>query len=158
MAFSVSPARPEVSATRSCESRDRRRTRRPNSSMGASTVGISAKMMSASLRLVSSSSTSEPRKLTVGAQQDRQTDAGQRLDQRGVGSQAREHLAGLGDLEERRVHADHAVIDGAAQVGDHALADPVHQVHAQAGERGEHRGGRQQQQEIAVDGGGVGRA
>jgi hypothetical protein len=65
MALSVSPARPEVSATRSCESRDSRRTRRPKYSMGTISTGMSTRMISASFRLVYSSSASDPRKLTV---------------------------------------------------------------------------------------------
>ena len=86
------------------------------------------------------------------AQRDRQADAGDGLHQRGVGGQARQHLAGARDLEEGRVHADHARVHGRAQVGDDALAEPGDEVEAQRGKHAEHCGGRQEREEIAVDG------
>jgi len=52
MALIVSPARAEVSATRSCAERDRPRTRRPIDKINISTIGTPTKASAVSLGLV----------------------------------------------------------------------------------------------------------
>jgi hypothetical protein len=85
------------------------------------------------------------------AQRDRNAVARDRLHERRVGREPRQHLARACDLEEARVHADHARIDRAADVGDDALAEPRDEIEAQRRERAEHDGGAQERDEVAVD-------
>ncbi len=61
------------------------------------------------------------------------------LQQRGVVGQARDHLAGARRLEIAGLEREDVVEHGAAQVGDHALADAHHQIEAHEGGRGEQR-------------------
>ena len=56
----VSPASALASATRSCESRERRRTRRPSIKSGPTISGISTTIINVNLGLVATSITSEP--------------------------------------------------------------------------------------------------
>ena len=63
MAFKVSSARLLVSAMRSCEARDKPRTRRPVTMSGTMTTGISSRMTPMSFALVSPISTSAPIRL-----------------------------------------------------------------------------------------------
>ena len=60
-------------------------------------------------------------------QEDRDGRADHHLEDRGVGGQPADDLAGLGSLEEPGGEADHPVVDVAPQVGDHPLADPADQ-------------------------------
>ncbi len=104
-----------------------------------------------SLRLVTRQHHEAADQREGGAQRDRKVDARDRLHQRRVRRQAREHLADAGDLEERRVHADDARVDGRAQVGHDALAEPAHEVEAQRREHAEDRRRRQERDEVLVD-------
>ena len=61
----VSPASALASATRSCESRDKRRTRRPSISSGPTISGIATTIIKVSVGLVATSSTSEPSSVSV---------------------------------------------------------------------------------------------
>ena len=67
------------------------------------------------------------------AQRDGNRRADDRQDQRGVGRDPAEHLAGHHLLEERRAHADHAVEHRLADVGHDALAKAGDQRVAQPG-------------------------
>ena len=67
------------------------------------------------------------------AQAHREARADDRLHQRRVGGEARQHLAGLGGLEELRALPHDVRIDGVAQVGGDPLAEPAH--HVEAGRR-----------------------
>ncbi len=152
MAFKVSSARPLVSAMRSCDARDRPRTRLPVTISGATTTGISTRMTPMSLALVRPSMHQRADQAQGGAQDDGQIDAGDGLHQRGVGGQARQHLADPGGFVKQRVHAHDAPIDGGAQIRDHPLAQPGHQVKTQRREHAENHRGRQEADEIPVDG------
>ncbi len=74
------------------------------------------------------------------AQRHRQGGADHRLQQLGVGGQARQHLAGLGGLEISRRKRDHPAEHGGAQIGHHPLADPGDQIEARRRRQGEHGG------------------
>ncbi len=65
IAFRVSSASPLVSASRSCDVREYRRTRRPTTINGTTTIGISTTIASVRRALVSASITSAPTKLKV---------------------------------------------------------------------------------------------
>ena len=82
------------------------------------------------------------------AQTQAQAGADDGLHQRGVGGQAAEHLAGLGGLEELRALPQHMAVDGVAQVGRDALAQPAHHVEARRREHAERRTHREQRQEM----------
>ena len=71
------------------------------------------------------------------AQAHRQARADHGLHQRRVGRQARQHLAGLRGLEELRALAHDVRIDGVAQVGGDALAEPADHVEARRREQAE---------------------
>ena len=80
------------------------------------------------------------------AQCDRYRRADHDLQQRGVGGEARHHLAGAGDLEEAGAEADDVIEHRLADIGDHALPDPGHQIEAREGpERQQHRDAEQDQ-------------
>ena len=86
---------------------------------------------------------------------DRDPVAGDRLHERRVRREPRQHLAGARDLEESRVHADHARVDRVANVGDDALAEPRNHVETQRRERSERDCGREERDEIGIDRRGV---
>ena len=65
MALSVSSTRLLVSAIRSWDARDSRRTRRPTSRMGTITSGISTRITAVRRALVSASMTSAPTRLST---------------------------------------------------------------------------------------------
>ncbi len=71
------------------------------------------------------------------AQGLRQRRADHGLQQRRIGGQPRQDVARSPRLEIREVQGDHAVEDGAAQIGDDALADPRDQIEAAIGRDGE---------------------
>ena len=73
------------------------------------------------------------------AQRRRCLVADQRLQQAGVGGDAREQLAHLVDLEEGRAEAHQAAEDRPPDVGDHPLAEPGDQVEAGEGAGGQQR-------------------
>ena len=150
-AFSVSPAMPLASAIRSCESRDRRRTQRPIRMIGTSTAGTSTRIRPISRKLVKARQHQRADELNRRAQNDGQADPGNRLNQRGIGGQARQHFARLRDLEKSRIHANHVPVNAVAQVGDHPLAQPVHEVRAGRREDAEQQGHCQEVDEIAID-------
>ena len=141
----VSPASALASATRSCESRDRRRTRRPSISSGPTISGISTTIISVSIGLVATSITSEPSSVSVErsviemptpeidctsvvSAVSRDSTSPVRVTSKNVGSM-RMTL---------RVH-------GVAHVGDDALAEPRDEIEAQRRERAEHDGRREEQ-------------
>ncbi len=94
------------------------------------TSGISTTITAMRRALVSASMTRAPSDVEYRAQRNREVDPRDRLNQRGIGGQAGQDFAGARDLEEARIHAHDAPIDGLAQVRDHALAEPGHQIEA----------------------------
>ena len=82
------------------------------------------------------------------AQPHRQARADDGLHQRRVGRQARQHLAGLRRLEELGALADDVRVDGVAQVGGDALAEPAHHVEARRREDAEGDADREQGEEV----------
>src|SRR5690606_26990284 len=60
------------------------------------------------------------------------------LQYRGIGCQARQHLARAYCLVITRGELDNVSVDGLANVSDYALADPGHQVEAAIGGKGKH--------------------
>jgi hypothetical protein len=82
------------------------------------------------------------------AQAHRQARADDGLDQRRVGRQARQHLAGLRRLEELRALADDVRVDGVAQVGGDALAEPAHHVEARRRKDAERDADREEGEEV----------
>ncbi len=85
------------------------------------------------------------------AQGQRNAGADHGLDQGGVGGQARQHFAGLGGLEELGALVDHVAVDGAADVGGDAFAQPGHHVEARRGRDPEHGRHAEQREEGGVD-------
>ena len=83
------------------------------------------------------------------AQAHRQARADDRLHQRRVGGQARQHLAGLRRLEELGALPDDVGVDRVAQVGGDALAEPAHHVEARRREHAERHADREQREEVA---------
>ena len=65
IAFKVSPARPLVSAIRSCELRESLRNFRPSAMTGTITVGMAIRISPSSLRLVTPIITMEPARLMI---------------------------------------------------------------------------------------------
>ena len=85
------------------------------------------------------------------AQRLAQRRAGGGLDLRGVGGEPAHHLAGMRLLVEGGAQRGQVPEDVRAQVGDHALAQPVHRVHARrAGER-QHQADADQGDEVEID-------
>ena len=90
--------------------------------------GMSATIIKVSIGLVATSITSEPSSVSVERKRDRDTDARDRLHERRIGREPRQHLARARDLEERRVHANDVGVHGVAHVGDDALAEPRDEI------------------------------
>jgi hypothetical protein len=84
------------------------------------------------------------------AQAHRQAGADDLLHERGVGGQARQHLAGGVGLEEGRALAHDVAVDGIAQVGGHALAQPRHRIETQRREHAQRHTDAEQRQEVAA--------
>ena len=84
------------------------------------------------------------------AQRDRDGRADDRQDQRRVGGDAADNLAGQDLFVEGRAHPDHTVEDGLADVGHDPLAQPGDKVVACAGAQREQRRDHQRPGEIAV--------
>ncbi len=85
------------------------------------------------------------------AQRLAQRRAGGGLDLRGVGGEPAHHLAGMRLLVEGGAQRGQMPEDLRAQVGDHALAQPVDRVHARrAGER-QHQADADQGDEVEID-------
>ena len=82
------------------------------------------------------------------AQPHAQAGADDGLNQRGVGRQARQHLAGLRGLEELRALPDHVRVHRVAQVSRHPLAQPGDHVEAQRREQPERRAHAEQREEV----------
>ena len=80
------------------------------------------------------------------AQGDRDRTADHDLQNRGVGGQAGQNLAGPVDLEISRREGDNPVEDGTAHIRHHPLADPGDQKKAGVGGAGEHYNHTQQHQ------------
>ena len=89
------------------------------------------------------------------AQGDRRARAHHHLEQGGVGGQAGENFSGLGGLEKTRRQTDHMVIYVAADIGDHALADPRNEIETGIGCRREHQNHAEKRQQRAVEQGRV---
>ena len=85
------------------------------------------------------------------AQRHRDRGADHREDEGGVGGQPRQHLAGHDPLVEARAHADHPVVDRAADVGDHPLAEAGDEVEARRGAEREERRDAEGGEEVGVD-------
>ena len=83
-----------------------------------------------------------------GAQAHAQAAADHALHQGGVGGQAAEHLAGLGAFEELGALPQHVRVDGVAQVGGDALAQPADDVEARCREAAQRGGHAEQGDEV----------
>ena len=82
------------------------------------------------------------------AQAHRQAGADDALHQRRVGGQPGEHFAGLRRLEELGALAHDVGVDGVAQVGGDALAEPAHHVEARGREHAQGGADCEQRQEM----------
>ncbi len=76
--------------------------------------------------------------------------ADNRLHQRGVGGQTREHFAGLCGLEELRALPQHVAVDRVAQIGGDAFTEPADQVEAHRREKAERHRHAEQGREVAA--------
>ena len=72
------------------------------------------------------------------SERDRRGGPDEDLQQRGVGGDAREHLAGAGELEETGAEADDVAEDGLPDVADHPLAEPGYQIEPRIAGPGQH--------------------
>jgi hypothetical protein len=78
------------------------------------------------------------------------------LDQRGVGREARQHLAGLRGLEEHRALLEHTAVDRVADVRRHAFAQPAHRIEARRREKPQRHGHREEGAEVLAQRHGLG--
>jgi hypothetical protein len=84
------------------------------------------------------------------AQAHAQAGADDRLYQRRVGGQARQHLAGLRGLEELGALLEHVGVDSVAQVGGDTLAEPSDHVEAPGREHAQRDADAEQREEVAA--------
>src|SRR3981081_2457315 len=164
-ASSVSPPSDTMSAMRACASRDSARTLRPNRMIGATTNGTTASTNNASLGLVITSMATPPMHISMlrsATEADephqyvaRPHGAGRAddlLDELRIGRDAAHDVARTLDLEPGRTQPDDMGEQVAAQVADHAFAQPRDQVEARArGDRQNHRHDQQRGQRIVQD-------
>ncbi len=85
------------------------------------------------------------------AQRHRHARADDGLQQRRVGGEPRQDLAGLGGFEIGRAQRDDAIENGDAQIGHHPLADPGHQREAAIGRHRQYGDDGQQRLDGAVE-------
>lgn len=71
-----------------------------------------------------------------------------RLDQRGVGGEARQDFAGLRGFEERRTLPQHMRVHRIAEVGCDSLAEPAHGIETRRGKHAQRHRHREQQEEV----------
>ena len=119
--------------------------------IGTITTGTTTRVSAASLGLVQNIRARPPTEGQHVAERDRDRGTDDREDEGGVRRQAREHLAGHDPLVEAGAHPDHPVVDRAADVGDHPLAEAGHEVEAGGGADGEERRDPDGGEEVGVD-------